>query len=1136
MRKFSIIIILFLLITNLFASKWIPIKSQQQSPAKINLVSSNINSSIINFSFDGFEMTDVSIKGKLSNKLKLDEATPLLIKNAPDLLKLTASVIIPNKSLMTVEVISSNYKDFKNINIAPSKGNLTRDIDPANIPYAYGKVYNENKFYPGKLSELRDPFIMRDYRGQTIIIYPFQYNPVSKTLRVYYDLTIEISEKNQNGKNQLSKNKTSNSVSSEFNKLYKHQFLNYGNSKYTPLAEQGNMLIITHGNYMSTMQPLVEWKNTIGIPTEIVNVATIGTTASAIKTYVSNYYNTNGLTFLMLVGDANQIPTNVLSSGHSDNAYGFLTGNDSYPELFVGRFSAENTAHAQTQVEKTINYEFNPTLSTGGFNKGIGIASQQGPGDDNEYDYEHIRNMSTDLLSYNYNYCYELFDGNQGGLDASGNPTSSMVGSAVNNGASVILYTGHGSTSSWGTSSFNKTDVNSLTNTEILPFIWAVACVNGNFVGNTCFAEAWLRATNNGSPTGAIATLMSTINQSWDPPMDAQDEMVDILIESSANNIKRTFGGLSMNGCMKMNDDYGSQGAKMTETWNIFGDPSLMIRTDTPTTMLCSHIPNIFLGSNNCQVNCNENGAFVALTINNQIIGTATVSGGTATITFPALTNIDTIVVAVTAYNKIPYIAEVPILIASGPYVLYKNNQINDTAGNNNGYADYNENINLNVGLENIGISTANGVIATLSTKDIYVTITDSTQNWGNIPDSSYSTQNNAFEISIANNVPDNHSVLFKIDIKDSDSNSWSSNFSLNTYAPKLLAGDFSIYDANGGNGNNKLEPGETATIIIQSKNTGHSDCYNASATLKTTSMSVAVIDWNYTIGTIQNGNSENSVFKIKLDSTIPLGTSIGLVFDLSSGGYQIHNTYYAQIGTMNEDFETGDFTKFNWYTPPYHHWTISNQAYDGQYCMKSGNVVDNQNSVMSLVLEVLADDTISFYKKVSCENAPSNTWYDFLEFSIDNISLGKWDGNVNWSKSEFPVTAGTRTFKWVYSKDGMISQYDDCAWIDNIVFPPIATPAKINDLNNSEFFLNIYPNPFTDKLNIEYYLEKNSNVKISIYNAIGQRVKILTDSKQSAGKYSVKFNGAELKSGIYFCKIEIDSFSEMKKIVRIKN
>ena len=107
----------------------------------------------------------------------------------------------------------------------------------------------------------------------------------------------------------------------------------------------------------------------------------------------------------------------------------------------------------------------------------------------------------------------------------------------------------------------------------MLPFIWSVACQNGLFEYQTCFAEAWLRATNGDEPTGAVATLMSSINQDWDEPMDAQDEMVDLLVAGA----KRTFGGLSMNGCCHMLDQYGLSGDDDFLAWHIFGDPSLRV-------------------------------------------------------------------------------------------------------------------------------------------------------------------------------------------------------------------------------------------------------------------------------------------------------------------------------------------------------------------------------------------------------------------------------------------------------------------------------------------------------------------------------------------------------------------------------
>jgi|GEM_PF-3713756 len=64
-----------------------------------------------------------------------------------------------------------------------------------------------------------------------------------------------------------------------------------------------------------------------------------------------------------------------------------------------------------------------------------------------------------------------------------------------------------------------------------------------------CFAEAWLRATDNttGEPTGAVAFYGSTINMGWNPPMRGQDEVTDLLIASS----KHRTGSLFFNGSSK---------------------------------------------------------------------------------------------------------------------------------------------------------------------------------------------------------------------------------------------------------------------------------------------------------------------------------------------------------------------------------------------------------------------------------------------------------------------------------------------------------------------------------------------------------------------------------------------------------
>src|SRR5205814_817154 len=110
-----------------------------------------------------------------------------------------------------------------------------------------------------------------------------------------------------------------------------------------------NMLIISYASYMSAMQPLVDWKIRKGIAVDMVSVTTAGGTATAIQSYIVNYYNTHNLKYVLLVGDAAQVPTLTASAGASDPSYGFIIGNDSYPEVFVGRFSAESLADVNTQ-------------------------------------------------------------------------------------------------------------------------------------------------------------------------------------------------------------------------------------------------------------------------------------------------------------------------------------------------------------------------------------------------------------------------------------------------------------------------------------------------------------------------------------------------------------------------------------------------------------------------------------------------------------------------------------------------------------------------------------------------------------------------------------------------------------------
>ena len=79
------------------------------------------------------------------------------------------------------------------------------------------------------------------------------------------------------------------------------------------------------------------------------------------------------------------------------------------------------------------------------------------------------------------------------------------------------------------------------------------------------------------------------------------------------------------------------------------------------------------------------------------------------------------------------------------------------------------------------------------------------------------------------------------------------------------------------------------------------------------------------------------------------------------------------------------------------------------------------------------------------------------------------------------------------------------------------------------------YPNPFNPATTIRYQLPLNSDVELSIYNLLGQKVATLVGKKQPAGNYQVEWNAAEFSSGVYYYKLTTEKFQKVKKMILMK-
>ena len=624
------------------------------------LVSSNPTNLIVKNTSKNYNSVKKVVGDVLYEDFKGVSKILMMQKDAPELPVYSKSVQLPNSGKVSVEITFDGFEEFDNINVLPSKGSLKRNINPNDIANQFGSAFYENDFFPGNLAEISKTFIFRNTRGATVVFYPFQYNPVTKKLRVYKNISARvITNQSETGTNEKSSSIIERNV--VFPSLYRNLYLN--TTDYIPVQEEGEMLIIAPDAYISSLQPFINWKSEKGIKTSIATLSQTGTTAQSIKSYIQNFYLANpNLVYIQLVGDHEQLTSytyGLVGSEQlwSDSYYGQLEGTDLFPELLVGRMSG-SISDVTTMITRTLEYETNP-LAGNWMTNAIGIGSDEGDGygDDGEADWQHLRNIGTKLTTYGYGTIHEFYDGNHGGNDMPSSPTSAMISTAINQGAGLLNYTGHGWTEGVSTGNYTSSNVNSLTNSGKYPFVISVACNNGTFVGQTSICESFTRAKYNETPAGAIASCGSSILMAWAEPMQTQDEMTELIVKSDVLNIKTTIGGLFYNGQISMLESYNQSNTseEVMKTWVFFGDPSTVFRSQITSSIVANHVDTITTNGATLVIQSNTNGALVAITQNNDIIATSEIIGGSTSIEIPALSSTNDLKVTLTKQNTKPY-------------------------------------------------------------------------------------------------------------------------------------------------------------------------------------------------------------------------------------------------------------------------------------------------------------------------------------------------------------------------------------------------------------------------------------------------------------------------------------------------
>ncbi len=358
-----------------------------------------------------------------------------------------------------------------------------------------------------------------------------------------------------------------------------------------------DLIIITHPDFLSALQPLVEFHASQGLRTRLVNVQDIYDEfsggvfdARAIHDFLSYAYASwagPAPAYVLLVGDGNYdyknfngnnepnyIPPYLadvdpwLGEVPTDNYYVTVSGTDVLPDMAIGRLPVKSVTETTAAVNKILTYS--QASYDNWTRKALLIADAMDPTAGNfPRSSDQIasilpRNLTVDKVYYKI-------------TQATAPLTTTAILDAINEGRVIVNYVGHASSTFWSKDKiFGTTNINGVANSNRVPFFISMACSSGYFVfpsasgsDSSSLDEMLVRKSSG----GAIATF-SPVGFGLVSDHDPLNEGV---MQAIYRDKVLEFGRVTTQAKYFM---YAESGGKeeLVETYLLFGDPALQIK------------------------------------------------------------------------------------------------------------------------------------------------------------------------------------------------------------------------------------------------------------------------------------------------------------------------------------------------------------------------------------------------------------------------------------------------------------------------------------------------------------------------------------------------------------------------------
>jgi hypothetical protein len=488
------------------------------------------------------------------------------------------------------QIIDLSKSDIKKM-IIPAQASVSKSEEPGELVIDK-RAYSINEYLNRDIVRFEDAGILRSTRLGRVIVNPIQYNPVENKLRVLNNLTIDIEFVNSDmARTEAMKRKYSSQL---FNSVINSYIANPEEMSKENITETITYVIVADRMFETALAPFITHKQQKGYNVIVgyTDMPSVGNTTTSIKNYLKGLYNNppNGYKpphYALLVGDIAQVPS-YTKGAHKSDLYYFDYTNDNIPDLYYGRFSAQNVSQLTPQIDKTLEYEKYTMPDPTYIKRALLVAGD---------DYYHELTWGNGQLNYAKNNYFT----SQNGITATtylqnepyGANYAASIKTDINNGVGFANYSAHCSYDGWSDPNFSRSDINGLTNNHKYGLWVGNCCRSSKFDVSECFGEKVLRVANK----GAVGYIGASDYSYWDEDfwwavgfksitstptynanhLGAFDRLFHTHGEAQSNWYS-TQGQMIVGGNLAVEESTSSRKKYYWEIYHLMGDPSVNIR------------------------------------------------------------------------------------------------------------------------------------------------------------------------------------------------------------------------------------------------------------------------------------------------------------------------------------------------------------------------------------------------------------------------------------------------------------------------------------------------------------------------------------------------------------------------------